>query len=91
MVQTADVIAALTPFGIERVAVIPVEGTQVAAIRIIDQTFEGPQGHETLSMIARDIVVPLGLELCSFASNARYEGDNAVGAVIHVRNLECGR
>lgn len=87
MIQTADVIAALVPYGIASIDFIPVEDTLITAIRITDQPYAGQQGHETLSMIAQDIIAPLGLTICGVASNARYEGDDAVGGVIHVRDL----
>lgn len=87
MVQTTQVIAALVPFGISNIGFIPVEGTDVTAIRITDQTYAGRQGHETVTMVARDIIEPLGLSVAGVVSNALYEGDDAIGAAILVRNL----
>lgn len=88
MTTSTAVVAALAPFGLTQVGFLPVPETSITAIRLTDQPYDGAEGIALVGMIAREIIAPLGLSVSSYASNARYEGDDAVGAAIFVHDLE---
>lgn len=77
----SEIVSALAEFGVTDVAFIAIPETNVTALRITDFNFD----HETTQMIADDIIRPMGVGIFGFASNALYEGDDKVGAVIHIR------
>lgn len=88
MATDRAVIEALTPFGISGIGFIPIPETDFTAIRITDQPYHGRNGHETIQMIARDIIEPLGLDISGIVSGgARFTGDDEIGAAIIVRDL----
>lgn len=74
-----QIAAALADFGVSDVAFLPVEGTDLTAVRVTDQPY---RDHEVAKLLA-EIIRPLA-PVNSVASNALYDGDDRLGAVIFI-------
>ena len=79
MLTQTLIISTLASFGISNVAFHPMAGSTTTAIRITDQPY---RDHKVADMIARDILVPMGVSLSGFASNALFDTDDRTGMVV---------
>jgi hypothetical protein len=77
MLTQTLIVSTLASFGISNVAFHAIGST--TAIRITDQPY---RDHKVADMIARDILVPMGVSLSGFASNALFDTDDRTGMVV---------